>query len=102
MKSLPRSLAPLPPCFPSTPAGCSSGAACWGCSSCWSPCLSPALLSRRPALSSRVPAWPRTPLPMAASFGYQWPNFFKFFLMLTATGAVLRIVRCPICSPVII
>lgn len=29
-------------------------------------------------------------------FGYQWPNFFKFFLMLTASGAVLRIVRCPI------
>ncbi|MBI1882315.1 MAG: hypothetical protein HYR94_29435, partial [Chloroflexi bacterium] len=29
-------------------------------------------------------------------FGYQWPNFFKFFLMVMATGAVLRIVRCPI------
>lgn len=29
-------------------------------------------------------------------FGYQWPNFFKFFLMLMAAGAVLRIVRCPI------
>ncbi len=29
-------------------------------------------------------------------FGYQWPNFFKFFLMIVATGAVLRIVRCPI------
>jgi O-antigen/teichoic acid export membrane protein len=29
-------------------------------------------------------------------FGYQWPNFFKFFLMVMATGAVLRVVRCPI------
>ncbi len=29
-------------------------------------------------------------------FGYQWPNLFKFFLMLMASGAVLRIVRCPI------
>ncbi|MCK6629598.1 MAG: flippase [Anaerolineae bacterium] len=29
-------------------------------------------------------------------FGYQWPNFFKFFLMVMAAGAVLRIVRCPI------
>ncbi|MBE7550518.1 MAG: oligosaccharide flippase family protein [Anaerolineales bacterium] len=29
-------------------------------------------------------------------FGYQWPNFFKFFLLLIAAGAVLRIVRCPI------
>jgi len=28
--------------------------------------------------------------------GYQWPNFFALFLMLTATGAVLRIARCPI------
>jgi O-antigen/teichoic acid export membrane protein len=32
-------------------------------------------------------------------FGYQWPNFFKFFLMVTASGAVLRIARCPIFSP---
>jgi O-antigen/teichoic acid export membrane protein len=32
-------------------------------------------------------------------FGYQWPNFFKFFLMVTASGAVLRIVRCPIFLP---
>lgn len=32
-------------------------------------------------------------------FGYQWPNFFKFFLMLMASGAVLRIVRCPIYLP---
>jgi O-antigen/teichoic acid export membrane protein len=32
-------------------------------------------------------------------FGYQWPNFFKFFLMVLATGAVLRIVRCPIFIP---
>jgi O-antigen/teichoic acid export membrane protein len=32
-------------------------------------------------------------------FGYQWPNFFKFFLMLMAAGAVLRIVRCPIFLP---
>ncbi len=29
-------------------------------------------------------------------FGYQWPNFFKFFLMVMAAGAILRIVRCPI------
>ncbi len=29
-------------------------------------------------------------------FGYQWPNLFRFFLMLTASGAILRIVRCPI------
>ena len=29
-------------------------------------------------------------------FGYQWPNFFKFFLMVLASGALLRIVRCPI------
>ena len=29
-------------------------------------------------------------------FGYQWPNIFKFFLMVTAAGAVLRIIRCPI------
>lgn len=28
--------------------------------------------------------------------GYQWPNLLKFFLFLTATGAILRIVRCPI------
>jgi O-antigen/teichoic acid export membrane protein len=26
----------------------------------------------------------------AQFMGYQWPNFFKFFLMLTAAGAVLR------------
>jgi O-antigen/teichoic acid export membrane protein len=32
-------------------------------------------------------------------FGYQWPNFFKFFLMVMAAGAVLRIVRCPIFLP---
>jgi O-antigen/teichoic acid export membrane protein len=32
-------------------------------------------------------------------FGYQWPNFFKFFLMVMASGAVLRIVRCPIFLP---
>ncbi|RME41364.1 MAG: hypothetical protein D6796_15935, partial [Caldilineae bacterium] len=32
-------------------------------------------------------------------FGYQWPNFFKFFLMVMAAGAVLRIVRCPIFVP---
>ncbi|MCB0178237.1 MAG: oligosaccharide flippase family protein [Anaerolineae bacterium] len=32
-------------------------------------------------------------------FGYQWPNFFKFFLMLMASGAVLRITRCPIFVP---
>ncbi|MEW5957083.1 MAG: oligosaccharide flippase family protein, partial [Chloroflexota bacterium] len=29
-------------------------------------------------------------------FGYQWLNFFKFFLMVTAAGAVLRLTRCPI------
>ncbi len=29
-------------------------------------------------------------------FGYEWPNFFKFFLLVMAAGAVLRIVRCPI------
>jgi O-antigen/teichoic acid export membrane protein len=29
-------------------------------------------------------------------FGYQWPNFFKFFLMVMASGAILRVVRCPI------
>ncbi len=28
--------------------------------------------------------------------GYQWPNLFKFFLMTTAAGAVLRVARCPI------
>ncbi|MBN1992266.1 MAG: oligosaccharide flippase family protein [Anaerolineae bacterium] len=32
-------------------------------------------------------------------FGYQWPNFFKFFLMTMAGGAVLRIVCCPIFLP---
>jgi O-antigen/teichoic acid export membrane protein len=32
-------------------------------------------------------------------FGYQWPNFLKFFLMVMAAGAVLRVVRCPILSP---
>ncbi|MCB0208322.1 MAG: oligosaccharide flippase family protein [Anaerolineae bacterium] len=32
-------------------------------------------------------------------FGYQWPNFFKFFLMVMASGAVLRITRCPIFVP---
>lgn len=32
-------------------------------------------------------------------FGYQWPNFLKLFLMLTASGAVLRITRCPIFVP---
>jgi O-antigen/teichoic acid export membrane protein len=32
-------------------------------------------------------------------FGYQWPNFFKFFLMVLAAGASLRIVRCPIFLP---
>ncbi len=32
-------------------------------------------------------------------FGYQWPNFFKFCLMVMASGAVLRIVRCPIFLP---
>ncbi len=31
--------------------------------------------------------------------GYQWPNFLKFFLMVTASGALLRIVRCPIFLP---
>jgi O-antigen/teichoic acid export membrane protein len=31
--------------------------------------------------------------------GYQWPNFFKFFLFVTAAGAVLRISRCPIYLP---
>ncbi|MCB9076779.1 MAG: oligosaccharide flippase family protein [Anaerolineaceae bacterium] len=29
-------------------------------------------------------------------FGYQWPNFFKFCLMVMAAGAVVRITRCPI------
>jgi O-antigen/teichoic acid export membrane protein len=28
--------------------------------------------------------------------GYEWPNLFKFFLFTTASGAVLRISRCPI------
>lgn len=32
-------------------------------------------------------------------FGYQWPNFFKFFLMMLAAGAVIRITRCPIFAP---
>ena len=32
-------------------------------------------------------------------FGYQWPNFFKFFLLVLAAGAVLRVVRCPIFLP---
>lgn len=32
-------------------------------------------------------------------FGYQWPNFFKFFLMVLAAGAILRIARCPIFLP---
>jgi O-antigen/teichoic acid export membrane protein len=32
-------------------------------------------------------------------FGYQWPNFFKFFLMVVASGAILRITRCPIFWP---
>ncbi len=32
-------------------------------------------------------------------FGYQWPNFFKFFMMVMASGAVLRITRCPIFMP---
>jgi O-antigen/teichoic acid export membrane protein len=31
--------------------------------------------------------------------GYQWPNFFKFFLFTAAAGAVLRISRCPIYLP---
>jgi O-antigen/teichoic acid export membrane protein len=31
--------------------------------------------------------------------GYQWINLFKFFLMVTASGAVLRIARCPIFVP---
>jgi O-antigen/teichoic acid export membrane protein len=31
--------------------------------------------------------------------GYQWPNFFKFFLFTMAAGAVLRISRCPIYLP---
>jgi hypothetical protein len=28
-------------------------------------------------------------------FGYQWPNFLIFFVMVMAAGAVLRIARCP-------
>jgi len=32
-------------------------------------------------------------------FGYQWPNLFKFSLMVMASGAVLRIIRCPIFLP---
>jgi len=32
-------------------------------------------------------------------FSYQWPNFLKFFLMVMASGAVLRIARCPIFLP---
>jgi len=31
--------------------------------------------------------------------GYQWPNFFKFFLFVMASGVVLRISRCPIYLP---
>jgi O-antigen/teichoic acid export membrane protein len=31
--------------------------------------------------------------------GYQWLNFLKFFLMVTASGTVLRLVRCPIFVP---
>jgi O-antigen/teichoic acid export membrane protein len=31
--------------------------------------------------------------------GYQWPNFFKFFLFTLAGGAILRISRCPIYLP---
>jgi O-antigen/teichoic acid export membrane protein len=31
--------------------------------------------------------------------GYQWPNFFKFFLFTMAAGAILRISRCPIYLP---
>jgi O-antigen/teichoic acid export membrane protein len=31
--------------------------------------------------------------------GYQWPNFFKFFLFIMASGAILRISRCPIYLP---
>ncbi len=31
--------------------------------------------------------------------GYQWPNFLKFFLFTMASGAVLRISRCPIYLP---
>ncbi|MDM8521400.1 oligosaccharide flippase family protein [Anaerolineales bacterium HSG6] len=29
-------------------------------------------------------------------FGYQWPNLFRFSLMVMASGAILRITRCPI------
>jgi O-antigen/teichoic acid export membrane protein len=31
--------------------------------------------------------------------GYQWPNFLKLSLMLLASGAILRIIRCPIFLP---
>jgi O-antigen/teichoic acid export membrane protein len=31
--------------------------------------------------------------------GYQWPNFFKFFLFTMAAGVILRISRCPIYLP---
>ncbi len=31
--------------------------------------------------------------------GYQWPNFFKFFLFTMAAGTILRISRCPIYLP---
>ncbi len=31
--------------------------------------------------------------------GYQWPNFFKLFLFTMASGAILRISRCPIYLP---
>ncbi|HEY84389.1 MAG TPA: oligosaccharide flippase family protein [Chloroflexi bacterium] len=33
--------------------------------------------------------------------GYQWPNFLKFFLMVMASGAVLRLARCPIYLPIV-
>jgi hypothetical protein len=32
-------------------------------------------------------------------FGYQWPNFFKFFLVVTAAGALLQIVHRPVFTP---
>ena len=35
----------------------------------------------------------------AMMVSYQWRNFFIFFLMLTAAGAVLRLSRCPIYLP---
>jgi O-antigen/teichoic acid export membrane protein len=31
--------------------------------------------------------------------GYQWPNFFKFFLFTMSAGVILRISRCPIYLP---